>query len=71
MVYEYTRKSVRLSEILRVLKNNNIINKEYLAEELGVSTRTIVRDIKELINIGYKIKIINGRCGGYSLNIED
>lgn len=71
MEYEYIRKIHRGNIILKEIEKNKIINKEYLANKLGVSERTIVRDIMGLINKGYKIQRIKGRGGGYSLNKED
>lgn len=67
MRYEYIKKEDRLKYILLSLEKNKIRKKEDLADDLGVSARTISRDIGELIKKEYNIKRINGRGGGYVL----
>ena len=71
MEYKNIKKEDRQNLILLEIEKNKKINKECLAYELGVSTKTILRDIKELINKGHKIQRIKGRNGGYSLNKKD
>ena len=63
----YTRLQ-RLDELTGLLKSNdhNLISD--LAENLGVSSRTIMRDIEILIEKGFPIETCPGRGGGVSLH---
>lgn len=69
MEIKYLNSSERVKLILDEIKNNKIITKQYLADKLYVSPKTIERDIKKILLRGYNIKIITGRGGGYSLKM--
>lgn len=46
-------------------KSKDLVRKKDLASACFVSERTIIRDIKSLLDEGYTIIIIGGRNGGY------
>lgn len=58
----------RLDELIGLLKSNdhNLISD--LAEKLGVSSRTVMRDLEILSEKGYPIETCPGRGGGVSLH---
>jgi predicted DNA-binding transcriptional regulator YafY len=59
------RSAERLFQIILLLRKGRVYTARYMAEELGVSLRTIYRDIKILILSGVPIE---GEAGvGYSL----
>ena len=62
----YIQKIERQEMILREINNaTRAINKRELSEKLGVTERTIIRDIKNIIQENNDILIIRGRNGGY------
>ena len=62
----YIQKIERQEMILREINNaTRAINKRELSEKLGVTDRTIIRDIKNIIQENNDILIIRGRNGGY------
>lgn len=62
----YIQKIERQEMILREINNaTRAINKRELSEKLGVTERTIIRDIKNIIQENDDILIIRGRNGGY------
>ena len=62
----YIQKIERQEMILREINNaTRAINKRELSEKLGVTERTIIRDIKNIIQENDDILIIRGRNCGY------
>jgi predicted DNA-binding transcriptional regulator YafY len=59
----------RLIEELR-LRSAPYISAETLADLLGVTTRTIERDIAELQNAGVPVQTRRGSGGGYGLDLR-
>lgn len=53
---------------IKYLSKGKIVNREQIAEQIEISWRTVVRYKKKLIEMGYNIKTINGRNGGYYLD---
>lgn len=60
----------RQKKIIRLLDKRRKDTMEHLSIEFHVSTDTISRDIATL-NEDYPIKIVRGRNGGLSLNVQD
>ncbi len=61
--------SARLLKLLSLLqKRPNWVGPE-LAEELGVTTRTVRRDVDRLRTLGYPVDATPGAAGGYRLGI--
>ena len=62
----YIQKIERQDMILREINNaTRIINKRELSEKLGVTERTIIRDIKNILQENDDLLIIRGRKGRY------
>ncbi len=59
--------SVRLLRLLRLLQTPDDWTSPQLAEKLGVTTRTIRKDIERLRGLGY-IHAIPGTAGGYRVD---
>lgn len=57
----------RLLRMLSLLQSGRLLTGERLAEALGVSRRTVRRDVESLTSIGYAIDSTPGRYGGYRL----
>lgn len=57
----------RLIEELR-LRTEPLISADVLAERLGVTTRTIERDIAELVEAGVPVDRRRGTGGGYGID---
>jgi predicted DNA-binding transcriptional regulator YafY len=62
-----TETSSRLLELLALLQARRDWPGGELAERLGVSGRTIRRDIERLRNLGYPVESLTGPAGGYRL----
>lgn len=60
-------KEFRLTEIVRILRGNNSLTASKLAERLGVSRRTILRDLQQLQRRGVPIRTESGPHGGVSI----
>lgn len=58
------RQRMLLEEIKR---SQGIITKRELAEKFCITERTIIRDIKEILQENHIIMVISGRCGGYKI----
>jgi predicted DNA-binding transcriptional regulator YafY len=58
----------RLDQISALLKSDTCLTVQRLAQELGVSVRTISRDIELLRDRGYPIEADRGRGGGIQLH---
>lgn len=61
------RTSSRLLELLSLLSARREWRGDELAERLGVSGRTIRRDIERLRQLGYPVEAVRGPAGCYSL----
>ncbi|MFJ6687369.1 helix-turn-helix transcriptional regulator [Streptomyces sp. NPDC091294] len=57
----------RLIELLAALQTRRRTTAEALAEELGVSTRTVLRDVRALVDAGIPVFTERGKYGGISL----
>ena len=57
----------RLLQLLEVLAARRLVAGPVLAEELGVDTRTLRRDVERLRQLGYLVETVRGRNGGYRL----
>ena len=51
-----------------IKRSQGIITKRELAEKFCITERTIIRDIKEILQENHIIMVISGRCGGYNLH---
>lgn len=60
----------RLSELVSLLRRHGPLSARELAAYLGVSTRTIERDIDALARAGVPLRVLRGRSGGISLAEE-
>lgn len=61
-------KRVRLDQLLGRLKSGDACTAASLATELGISTRTLMRDLDDLKEQGYPIETDQGRGGGVRLH---
>jgi predicted DNA-binding transcriptional regulator YafY len=59
--------SSRLLELLSLFQGRRDWQGDELAERLGVTPRTIRRDVERLRNLGYPVQSRTGRAGGYRL----
>jgi predicted DNA-binding transcriptional regulator YafY len=61
------QKSQRLSQMIMMINARKSFTVQELADEFGLSSRTIARDLQELSELGVPIYSIQGRGGGYKL----
>lgn len=61
------QKSQRLIQLIMRINAKRSFTVRELADEFGLSTRTITRDLQELSELGVPIYSIQGRGGGYRL----
>lgn len=61
------QKSQRLIQLIMLINAKKSFTVRELADEFGLSTRTITRDLQELSELGIPIYSIQGRGGGYKL----
>ncbi|WP_084964061.1 helix-turn-helix transcriptional regulator [Thermoactinospora rubra] len=61
--------SSRLLRLLSLLQSRHEWSGADLAESLGVTTRTVRRDIDRLRELGYRIDSVPGVAGGYRLSV--
>lgn len=61
------QKSQRLIQMIMMINARKSFTVKELADELGLSTRTITRDLQELSGLGVPVYSIQGRGGGYRL----
>src|SRR5215813_2742495 len=59
--------SARLLRLLSILQSRRDWSGADLAERLGVTTRTIRRDVEKLRGLGYPVHASPGIAGGYRL----
>src|SRR5215207_2911192 len=64
---EMTETSGRLLQLLSLLQARRDWPGSELADRLGVSGRTIRRDVERLRNLGYPVESLTGPAGGYRL----
>lgn len=57
----------RLLQLLEVLAARGLVAGPVLADELGMDTRTLRRDVGRLRQLGYPVEPVRGRNGGYRL----
>ncbi len=62
-----TETSGRLLQLLALLQTRRDWAGHELAERLGVSGRTVRRDVERLRNLGYPVDALTGPAGGYRL----
>lgn len=60
-------KSQRLIQLIMIVNARKSFTVPELADELGLSKRTITRDLQELSELGIPIYSVQGRGGGYRL----
>ncbi len=60
-------KSQRLIQMIMIINAKKSFTVQELADEFGLSTRTIARDLLELSELGVPVYSIQGRGGGYKL----
>lgn len=60
--------SSRLLALLSLLQTHRDWSGEALAERLGITSRTVRRDIDRLRELGYRITTVKGPAGGYRLD---
>jgi predicted DNA-binding transcriptional regulator YafY len=61
------QKSQRLIQLIMLINARKSFTVKELANEFGISSRTITRDLQELSELGIPIYSIQGRGGGYKL----
>jgi predicted DNA-binding transcriptional regulator YafY len=61
------QKSQRLIQLIMMINVRKSFTVRELADEFGLSSRTITRDLQELSELGVPIYSIQGRGGGYKL----
>ncbi|WP_238590794.1 helix-turn-helix transcriptional regulator [Paenibacillus beijingensis] len=61
------QKSQRLVQMIMRINAKKSFTVKELADEFGLSSRTITRDLQELSELGVPIYSIQGRGGGYKL----
>ena len=61
------QKSQRLIQMIMMINAKRSFTVRELADEFGLSTRTITRDLQELSELGIPIYSVQGRGGGYKL----
>ena len=57
----------RLLRLLSLFTVRRVWGGEELARRLGVTTRTIRRDVDRLRDLGYEVRAVPGPAGGYEL----
>ncbi|MCR8644990.1 YafY family transcriptional regulator [Paenibacillus sp. N1-5-1-14] len=60
-------KSQRLIQLIIIINAKKSFTVQELADEFGLSTRTITRDLQELSELGVPVYSVQGRGGGYRL----
>lgn len=61
------QKSQRLIQMIMMINARRSFTVRELADEFGLSTRTITRDLQELSELGIPVYSVQGRGGGYRL----
>jgi len=60
-------KSQRLIQMMMFINAKKAFTVQELADEFGLSTRTVTRDLQELSELGVPVYSVQGRGGGYRL----
>ncbi|QJD85530.1 helix-turn-helix transcriptional regulator [Cohnella herbarum] len=61
------QKSQRLIQMMMLINAKKAFTVQELADEFGLSTRTVTRDLQELSELGVPVYSVQGRGGGYRL----
>lgn len=61
------QKSQRLIQLMMIINARKAFTVQELADEFGISSRTITRDLQELSELGVPVYSVQGRGGGYRL----
>lgn len=61
------QKSQRLIQMIMLINARKSFTVNELANEFGLSSRTITRDLQELSELGVPLYSVQGRGGGYKL----
>ncbi|WP_419872260.1 helix-turn-helix transcriptional regulator [Candidatus Pristimantibacillus sp. PTI5] len=61
------QKSQRLIQLMMMINARKAFTVQELANEFGISSRTITRDLQELSELGVPVYSVQGRGGGYRL----
>jgi predicted DNA-binding transcriptional regulator YafY len=64
---DVTETTGRLLQLLGLLQSRRVWSGDGLAERLGVTTRSVRRDVERLRNLGYPVHASRGHGGGYQL----
>ena len=67
MIENVWETSERLLRLLGLLQRRRQWNAEQIADELGVTVRTVRRDVARLRDLGYPVAAVHGAGGGYEL----
>ena len=68
-MFERSRRCmIRRYELVKILQSTGIMKSEQLREFLGISQRTLMRDLKALRVLGIEIDSSRGRGGGLRIN---
>src|ERR1700676_3968885 len=57
----------RVLQLLGLLQSRRVWSGDELAERLGVTTRSVRRDVERLRDLGYRVHASRGHGGGYQL----
>ncbi|MDQ6422823.1 YafY family protein [Paenibacillus sp. LHD-117] len=61
------QKAQRLIQMMMIINARKSFTVRELADEFGLSTRTVTRDLQELSELGVPVYTVQGRGGGYRL----
>ena len=61
--------SARLLRVLTLLQIRRTWSSKEIADRLGVTTRTVRRDMEKLRDLDYPVKALKGIAGGYQLGV--
>src|SRR4051812_50014158 len=59
--------TARVLQLLGLLQSRRVWSGDELAERLGVTTRSVRRDVERLRDLGYPVHASKGHGGGYQL----
>src|SRR6478609_5162694 len=61
----------RVLQLLGLLQSRRVWSGEELSERLGVTTRSVRRDVERLRDLGYPVHASTGHGGGYQLGADE